>query len=712
MIITRKFLCGSFRGIAARRILPVSIVLAWIFCPVAEAGARTVTLLPAPREARWSEETVPVARLSVEAPGRDAEDLFAADDFAQAARGAGLEVTPQADYSVRLLRDSSAAAKKLQEENHSALTAEMLDEGYVLILNRQGATVVAHSAAGVFYGVQTLRQMLPVGKERAELPVGVVRDWPAMKYRGIDDDLSRGPFPTMDFLRHQIRVFAAFKANVYSPYLEHVLLYPDHPLAAPEGGSLTPEMVRDLVEYARRYHVMVVPEQEAIGHLHHILKYDLYQDVVETPNGHVLAPGQAGTIPLIHDWFQQVAAEFPAPFLHIGADETFDLGQGRTRDAVTAKGYGPVYVDFLRQIHETLKPLHRRLLFWGDIGGSDPAALAQLPKDMIAVPWNYWDTKGFEKMIEPFAKEGIETWVAPGDGNWNEVFPSLRGAFGNIQGFVRDGQKMGSTGALITVWNDDGEGLFNLDWHGVLFGAVAAWQPGESSIAEYQAGYGRLFHGDSSGRIDAAEKKLMAAMSVLSSSQSGYNSDTLFWMDPWSREGKEVSPRILLVAVEMRKDAEEAIELILRARRDDASLRESQALQAMEMGARRIDFIGLKFELAAQIASDYAYVCKHQQEQDKASQLRNMLDEISSMFGRCQDLRDGYSAMKSAYSKVWLSENTPYWLENVTVRYDLRMQEWQRRGERFREAADDFEAKRPLPSPESMGLPVITANGK
>ncbi len=690
-----------------RVILCMDAMLVALFMLFAlQAWAQKPTLLPAPREAQWSGETASVARIAIEVPGGDAEDKFAARDLEEAARAVGIDVGVKDAYRIVLLRGNSAEAKPLLAQNHLALSAEMSAEGYALIVGPKRAAVIADSSAGVFYGVQTLRQLLPVGKEKATLPVGTVRDWPAMKYRGIDDDLSRGPFPTMEFLKHQIRIFAGFKTNIYSPYMEHVLLFADHPLTAPEGGTLTPEMVRELVAYARQYHVTIVPEQEAIGHLHHILKYDIYQDVVETPNGHVLAPGQAGTLPLIKDWFTQIAAEFPSPFLHIGADETFDLGQGRTRPAIAEKGYGPVYVDFLTQIHDTLKPLNRRLLFWGDIGGSDPAAVARLPKDMIAIPWNYWDSEGFEKMLEPFAKQGIETWVAPGDGNWNEVSPSARSAFANIRGFIRDGQKMGSTGALTTIWNDDGEGLFNLDWYGALFGAVAAWQPGESSIADYQAGYGRVFHGDAGGRIDAAEKKLIDAMSALGRSQTDYSSDTLFWMDPWSKEGQIVSAKVLPVAAEMRKDAEEAIELILKARRDDPSLRESDALRAMEMGARRIDFIGMKFELAQQIVHDYAYVYAHQKDEKDRSQLRNMLDEISSMFGRCQDLRDGYSATKSAYTKVWLSENTPYWLENVTVRYDLRIQQWQLRGERLRETADDFELHRPLPSPETLGLPA------
>lgn len=688
-----------------------SFGLGFLFTLMLPAAAQKVSLLPAPREAHWLGQSTAVRQVQVEVPGQDAEDLFAAHEVEQAAQEDGL--TAGNAYRVILLREQSPEARAVLDRNKLVFAPQMKAEGYVLITEAQAAYVIGASASGVFYGVQTLKQLVPLRGDEQVLPLGVIRDWPAMQYRGVQDDLSRGPFPTMEFLKHQIRVFSAFKANLYSPYIEHTLLFPDHPLTAPAGSSLRPEDVRELVRYARQYHITVVPEQEALGHLHHILKYDIYKDVVETPNGHVLAPGQPGTMPLIKDWFTQIAEEFPSPFLHIGADETFDLGQGRTRATVAAKGYGPVYVDFLNQIHDALKPLNRRLVFWGDIGGSDPDALSRLPKDMIAVPWNYWDTKGFEKMLEPFAKHGIETWVAPGDGNWNEVYASARTAFGNIQGFVRDGQKMGSTGTLVAVWNDDGEGLFNLDWYGVLFGAVAAWQPGESSIPDYQRGYGRLFHHDRTGRIDEAEKKMMEALAVLGNTNSGHNSDTLFWMDPWSRQGQQVAVKLLPVAAQMRIKAEGAIELILKARRDDPALRESEALEAMEMGARRLDFIGLKFELAQQIAADYAYVYAHQNDKDNRPQLHNLLDEISSMFGRCQDLRDGYSALKDAYSKVWLSENQPYWLGNVTVRYDLRVQLWQSRGERLRETVTDFENESPLPSPESLGLPrVETATTK
>jgi N-acetyl-beta-hexosaminidase len=665
-------------------------------------------LVPTPREAHFSGETPSPSVIAVSVPGHDAEDEFAAKDLMEAFRS-GTAANLKAEYRIVLLRATSPEANSLLSRLGMRFDSAMEPEGYILAVEPHQAFVVAASSAGIFYGVQTFKQLLPLSGDKSLLPTGTVRDWPAMKYRGIDDDLSRGPFPTLEFQKHQIRIFASYKINIYSPYIEHTLLYPDHPLTAPPGSALTPADVAELVAYARQYHVMILPEQEAFGHLHHVLKYDLYKDVAETPHGHVLAPGQPGTMPLIHDWFTQIAQEFPSPFIHIGADETFDLGVGRTHPQVQAKGYGPVYVDFLKQIHDDLAPLHRRLLFWGDIGGTDPAAVAGLPKDMIAVPWNYWDSTGFDKMIAPFAKAGIETWVAPGDANWNEVYPVAKTAFANIQGFVRDGQRLGSTGALTTVWNDDGEGLFNMDWYGVLFGASASWQPGESPIPAYQQSYAQTFHGDTSGKLNQAEEELMAAHAALATAHTGLVSDEVFWLDPWTDEGQQVSAKVLPVAVDLRTHAEQAIVLIAQARAFNSNLKEQDALTAMDMGARRLDLIGLKFELAQEIADTYAQARNQQHDKTRKTETQNILDEISSMFGRCQDLRDAYSASRTEYSQVWLSENRPYWLNNVTVRYDLAIEKWQQRSDLFLQGIRAWNNGKDLPVPASLGLPDTSA---
>jgi hexosaminidase len=661
-------------------------------------------LLPQPREAHFAGEVSIAGGIRVEAPGKDAEDVFAAKDLEEAA---GALAAKSGGYPVVLLRTSSSEGKSVLAANKLTLSPEMAAEGYALVIGEKRAEVVADSASGIYYGVQTLKQLLPLGSVKKSLPLGTVKDWPAMKYRAMDDDLSRGPFPTLEFQKHQVKVFASFKANIYTPYFEHTLLYPNQPMGAPLGSSMSPADVAELVKYAAQYHVMILPEQEAFGHLHHVLKYELYDDAAETPRGQVLAPGQPQSLELIKDWFTTIDKEFPGPFAHIGADETDDLGRGRTKDAVKQRGYGPVYVDFLKQIHDTLAPLHKKLLFWGDIGGADPKAVAGLPKDMIAVPWNYGDTKGFDSMIEPFAKAGIETWVAPGDANWNLVYPDANVAFGNIQGFIRDGQRLGSTGTIITVWNDDGEGLFNQDWYGVLFGAVAAWQPGESNIPAYQAAYAQNFHGDDSGKINEAEQELMLANDTLGKAKTDANSDEIFWLDPWSAEGQEMGAKLLPFAKELRIHAEKAIVLIAKARAANPELKEQSALDGMDLGARRLDLIGMKWEMSQQMLESYAHAVANQHDKAQRSDISSSLYGISSNNGLMQDLRDAYSATKDEYVKVWLSENRPYWLGNVTVRYDLQIQMWQQRGKKFEEAIHAFDGNKDLPSAESLGVPSM-----
>ena len=170
---------------------------------------------------------------------------------------------------------------------------------------------------------------------------------------------------------------------------------------------------------------------------------------------------------------------------------------------------------------------------------NSPDLVATLPKDMIAVPWRYDAEPDFTPLILPFTKAGLETWVAPGVNNWSRLYPNNNEALGNIRAFVRDGQKLGSKGMLNTVWNDDGEGIFDEDWFGVLFGAAASWQRGESSEDAFKVSYGLAFHGDATGKIDQAQQAIMAAHALLRKAGLGDAKDSYFWVDPFSPRGAE-----------------------------------------------------------------------------------------------------------------------------------------------------------------------------
>jgi hexosaminidase len=678
-----------------------------VCCLLAFARAEgLVPLIPQPQE-RGSERIVPLTRGFSVSAGESEEDRFAAADLTDTLKKRGISVTRGTEVSlrVRLLRAENPVAKKILSERSSVFTPATHDEGYFLIANGSSVTVIGETAAGIFYGIQTLKQLI-VGQGRsAVFHATSIRDWPAMKYRGLDDDLSRGPIPTLEFQKQQIRTLAAYKINIYSPYFENTLTYSDNPLPGLPGGAMTKEDVKSLVAYALQYHITVIPEQEAFGHLHHVLTFEQYSPLAETPHGSVLAPGQSGSLKLIQQWFVETANMFPSKFLHIGADETFELGTGQTSAAVKSEGLGPVYIEFLKDIATALAPLNRRLLFWGDIAMKSPDLVKTLPKDMIAVAWTYSpQPKGFEPWLKPFLDAGMETWVAPGVNNWNRVFPDNDMALRNIQGFVSTGQRMGSTGVLNTVWNDDGEGLFLQDWYGVLYGAAAGWQSGSSDIETFEEAYGPVFHGDTTGALNQAQRELTAAHLVLKGAGLDDARNTLFWLDPWSMEGQDVSRKLLPVVKEFRLHAERALTLIAQARRNP-DLQEVGAVDAMDLGARRMDFLAFKFQAADEIVRYYSNLYDHQTDPAVQADVRNLFRNLAGTNGRCEDLRDGFSYLKSEYRDIWLRENRPYWLDNVLGRYDLAIQLWIGRSDSFKKAAYEWQSKHTLPKPEELGMP-------
>jgi uncharacterized protein YfiM (DUF2279 family) len=165
------------------------------------------------------------------------------------------------------------------------------------------------------------------------------------------------------------------------------------------------------------------------------------------------------------------------------------------------------------------------------------------------------------------------------------------------------------------------------------------------------------------------------------------------------------------VAKDLRLHAEHAIELLAQVRQANPELKEKDALTAMDLGARRLDLIGMKFQLAQEIADSYARALAQQHDKAQHATVSNILSEIGGNNGRCQDLRDAYSALKAEYSQVWLGENRPYWLNNVTVRYDLQIEKWQRRGEMFEDGVRTWDSGKDLPTASALGLPGADQQG-
>ena len=370
-------------------------------------------------------------------------------------------------------------------------------QGYVIRVSDSGILVAGRAAQGLFYGVQTLRQLLRpegTGGKALAVPKLVIRDWPSMEWRGVSDDISRGPITTVAYLKTQIRTLAEYKINLLGFNMEHVFDFQTQPLVAPKDSekdpaktaALTPAEIKELVEYASKYYVTLLPEQQAFGHLHQFLKYEVYSDLAETPHGHVLTPTNPRPTILLSRFTARSFRCSPVRFFTLGRMRLSKLGLGRTKDLATQQGLGRVYLEHLQKVFEIMKPYHKQLMFWGDIAVKYPELLTILPKDMIAVPWDYDPKPSYEGIITPYTNAGLRVVVAPGAGDWREIWPDLESAFVNIRNFVRDGQKHQAIGALNTTWNDDGESLMDMTWPALVFGAAASWQPGESEHRRLQ----------------------------------------------------------------------------------------------------------------------------------------------------------------------------------------------------------------------------------
>ncbi|MBS1815637.1 MAG: beta-N-acetylhexosaminidase [Acidobacteria bacterium] len=690
-------------------LLPLAASLA-CSAAVAQQG-NSVPLIPKPREATFA-APLNISSVEVVCKDCDADDTFAANELKETLAQRGISVSNDGDVKITLLRASTSDGKKAIESAHLTWAPEMDAEGYLLVPNSKGITVVGASPSGVFYGAQTVKQLIDSTNKPAVLHPATIRDWPAMKTRGLDDDLSRGPVPTLEFQKKLIRTLAAYKVNLYSPYFEHTMQYASQPLVAPKGGSISAADARELVAYAKPYHILIVPEQEAFGHLHYMLNWEQYSNLAETPHGQVLAPGQPGSIEVTKSMFQELANIYPGPYLHVGADETFELGKGQTKADVDARGLGAVYLDYMKQIVAALKPLHRKLLFWGDIAMHDPDLVKALPQDFknstIAVAWTYNpQPNGFDRWIKPFTDAGMECWVSPGVNNWNRVYPNNNMALQNIARFTADGQKYKCTGQMNTIWNDDGEGLINMDWYGILFGAAAAWQPGLSDIPTYEASYGRVFHGDLTGKIDEAQKELMAVHQILKDNYKIADAtNVIFWNDPWSPDGVRQGNDLRPYLHDIRMHAERALILIAQAR-NTANLREQDALDAMELGARRMDLLAFKYMLSDEIATYYATAERLQSSKDRKdhSEVSRSLGAINGVNGKLQDLRDGYTFTRDLYSQAWLKSNKPYWLYNNIARYDMTVQMWIERIDKLRAVQRQWGRDHTIPPAASIGIP-------
>src|SRR5438874_786640 len=578
-------------------ILRAAIMCAFALgCVPSRGQSPNIQVIPKPKQANVGDGRFQIGRETriVLADTKSVEDRSAAQDFIddlKATANLALSIgkgKPRRQIVIGHLELRSIT--QALRRNGVDPPATLNDEGYVLLVSPNEVVIAGRTAAGTFYGLQTLKQLVRGEGAGAFIASVKIIDWPMMRWRAVSDDISRGPVPTVDYIKRQIRTEAFFKLNMHSFYMEHTFASESNPLIGPAGGSLTPAEIRELVAYARRYHVELVPEQQTFGHLHKALRLEKYAELAETPYGDVLSPQQPGTYKLVAELYKELNELFPGQFFHIGEDETFELGEGQSKAETQAKGVGAVYFEHLNRVRDLLKPYNRKLMFWGDIALHHPDLIGNIPKDMIVMNWQYGARDDFWSSIKPFQDAGLQQFVCPGAQTWNQIFPNTDAAVKNIVNFVRDGQKAGAIGMMNTTWDDDGESLFEMSWYPIALGAAASWQEGALDVDQFDRNFDWSFFRAEGNEFVKATRSLGGVNTMLTAGTT----DELFWRDPFTTQFQNQARNLKDKIIAMRKQVEDAQESVIK--NEKRARRNQSTLDAMKFAAQRFDHLGRRYE--------------------------------------------------------------------------------------------------------------------
>jgi hexosaminidase len=298
-------------------------------------------------------------------------------------------------------------------------------EGYALHVTADSVLIRSRSASGIFWGVQSLRQLLPPEFEALDgprpaawlIPVVSIRDTPRFAWRGSLMDVSRHFFPA-SFVKRYIDLLSRYKMNVLHwhltddqgwridipayPRLTEVGAWRTEPDGSRYGGYYTQAEIRDIVEFARRRNVTIVPEIEMPGHAQAaIAAYPHLGCTGATAavasrwgvSRDVFCPGNEDTFTFLEGVLDDVMTLFPSPYIHIGGDE---VPKDRWRACASCQALmrreGLANEDelqawFIARIARYLAAHDRHLIGWDEIldGGLADGPTVQVWRDTAHV---------------------------------------------------------------------------------------------------------------------------------------------------------------------------------------------------------------------------------------------------------------------------------------------------------------------------------------
>jgi hypothetical protein len=390
-------------------------------------------------------------------------------------------------------------------------------QAYRLEVAPEGPLVTAAGERGLYYGLMTLRQLVRQADRAGRIPCLRIEDRPDFSVRGVMLDISRDRVPTMATLKNLIDLWSELKFNQVQLYTEHTFAYPAHRIVWENASPLTPEEVEELDLYCAHRAIELVPNQNSFGHMERWLKHEPYSHLAEATGSFVdpwggirhhpttLNPLDTGSIELLSSLYDELLPHFTSSMVNVGADEPFELGQGRSKGICLQRGLGRVYLDFILNVHREISRRGKTMLFFGDIVLHHSELIERLPRDVIALDWGYEAAHPFDRESRVFAGAGVRFYVCPGTSAWNSLGGRWNNARQNILNAAREGLASGASGLLLTDWGDNGHWQqLPVSYPGYLLAAEAAWNQSGAAGMDMEAALSRHVFGAGSGNAAKA----------------------------------------------------------------------------------------------------------------------------------------------------------------------------------------------------------------
>lgn len=390
-------------------------------------------------------------------------------------------------------------AKKADNDLETGHSTRNLDEeGYLLSLTPDSVILIAPKSHGCFNGLQTLLSIVEFVKiqyiEDRIAPLEIF-DYPKLRIRAFHLDL-KDMMPTFEYIMDFVRFLAKYKTNYLCIEYEDKFPYSGYLAPLVHKYALTCEQIEKLKDLCNTLFIEVIPLIQVFGHVEKYIRKDQFKHLQETPSGEPIKIGkyECWSLCPLEDESEKfalemvdqiVSAHLDSEYIHIGADEVYQLGTcPRCKEYLKNHTRSELYIKFINKVAKKVLALGKKPMMWHDYLLKFPDNLNNLNKEILIVYWIYrsWrNQKEASDQILPhfefFHESGFKTIGAPSiSSDFDPLVPNYRTRLENIAGQAYRANQSGSEGLLNTSWVVCGNPL-ETQKMGVFLGQSMMWSP-------------------------------------------------------------------------------------------------------------------------------------------------------------------------------------------------------------------------------------------